>query len=284
MACLRFWSLVVVDVSSLLVSLAIVAGTWRYSPSVTLGTFLVALLVGQSAAVVAALTRLPRSERWLAFGARRDLAAVWRYGSWRAMQQMLRPSMLAGVRAVAVVTAGLAVYGELEVARVYVAPAMLTVSGVASYLFASYARDRVSPLVVIRRRADRAVMALGVSTVTLALVATALVPVAEGFLGSDRDISRIGVFGWALHAASVAAVTPYGALAAVRGRQAAVFGVRATESVLSVAAVAAVIAAGGSIFVVPLVITAVSLLSGAVIRLWLLADPALGGTARLETA
>ncbi len=118
MACLRFWSLVVVDVSSLLVSLAIVAGTWRYSPSVTLGTFLVALLVGQSAAVVAALTRLPRSERWLAFGARRDLAAVWRYGSWRAMQQMLRPSMLAGVRAVAVVTAGLAVYGELEVARV----------------------------------------------------------------------------------------------------------------------------------------------------------------------
>ena len=274
MACLRFWSLVIVDVASLITSVGVVLGADLLAGEVTLGTFLLALSLGQSVAIAAGVVRLPADERWLALGARRDYASVWRYGSWRAMQQVLRPAMLAGVRAIATITAGLAAYGELEVARVYVAPAMLTVAGVASYLFASYARDRTSPLAFVRRRADRAVMGLGLATVTLAVIATLLVPSLEGLLSSERDVSRIGVFGWAMYAASVAAVTPYGALAAVRGRQVAVFIVRALESVACVAAVGIVIAAGATIFVAPLVITAVSLVSGAVMRLGLLSDRA----------
>ena len=52
------------------------------------------------------------------------------------------------------------------------------------------------------------------------------------------------VIGWCAYAVSVAAVTPYGALAAVQRRQAAVLGLRTADSVLSLSAVAVLLLTG----------------------------------------
>lgn len=269
MATMRFWSLVVVDITGLVVAVGIVLATASGS---TLTTFVIALAVGQAAASLVALFRFPPSERWVARGVRPNLASVWAYGSWRAFQQVLRPVMLTGVRVIVTVAASLAVFGELEAARLYVAPTMLVVVGVASYLFASYARDRTTSMRSLRRRADRTVIMLSVTTLTLGVVATALVPyVGELFTDGGDQLNRVAVLGWSAYAAATAAVTPYGSLAAVRGRQAAVLGIRAGESVLSILIVLTmVMVLDRSVFLVPFVLAIVSGMSGLAMRMLLL--------------
>jgi O-antigen/teichoic acid export membrane protein len=272
MASMRFWSLVVVDATGLIVAVGIVLAVQTATASgSTLTTFLAALAVGQMAASVVAVFRLPSWERWIARGTQADLSSVWAYGSWRAFQQVLRPTMLTGVRVIVTVAASLAVFGELEAARLYVAPAMLVVGGVASYLFASYARDRTTPLRSLRRRADRTVLVLSLATLALGVVATALVPLlGDLFTAGAGGLDRIAVFGWSAYAAATAAVTPYGSLAAVRGHQAAVLGIRAGESLLSILVVLVVVLLDGSVFAVPFVLAVVSGFSGLAMRVLLL--------------
>ena len=271
MASMRFWSLVVVDITGLVVAIGFVVTVQVAAQGATLTTFIVALAVGQLAASVVAVARLAAADRWIARGVRPDLASVWNYGSWRALQQVLRPSMLTAVRVIVTVGVSLAVFGELEAARLYVAPAMLVVAGVASYLFASYARDRTTPLRSLRRRADRTVLILTVATLVLGVAATALVPLlGELFTDDDNGLDQMAVFGWSAYAAATAAVTPYGSLAAVRGRQAAVLAIRACESVLSVVCALMVVVLDGSVVVVPFALAVVSGCSGLAMRVLLL--------------
>ena len=75
------------------------------------------------------------------------------------------------------------------------------------------------------------------------------------------------MIGWVAFAASVAAVTPYGSLAAVvRGRQAAVLAWRVADSVVSLVAVTIVVVVDGSTEWVPIVLAIGSLLGGLAIR------------------
>ena len=132
-------------------------------------------------------------------------------------------------------------------------------------------RDRTTPLRALRQRADRTVLVLSIATLVLGLVATALVPLFGGFFADDSNgLDRLAVFGWSAYAAATAAVTPYGSLAAVRGRQAAVLAIRAGESVLSITIVLVVVVLGGSVFLVPFVLAIVSGCSGLAMRLLLL--------------
>jgi O-antigen/teichoic acid export membrane protein len=283
MASMRFWSLVVVDVSGLIIAVGVVLAVQTVAASgATLTTFIVALAIGQTSASAVAVWRFPSSERWIAREVSPDLASVWNYGSWRALQQMLRPSMLTGVRVIVTVVVSLAVFGELEAARLYVAPAMLVVGGVASYLFASYARDPMTPLQILRRRADRTVVVLSAATLTLGAVATALVPfLGHLFTSGGDELDQLAVFGWSAYAAATAAVTPYGSLAAVRGHQASVLAIRAGESFLSIVVVLAVVLLDGAVYLVPFVLAVVSAFSGVAMRVLLVeVDEVQGPTKR----
>lgn len=275
MASLRFWSLVAVDTCALLASVGTVFAVHEFGADVSLTTFLLALGLGQVLAAIVAVNVLPLQERWLARGARREMAAVWEYGAWRALQQLLRPGTLTLVRIAIIAIVSAAAYGQLELARLYVAPLMLMVSGGASYLFASYARDRRTPLSRLRRRADRTVVLLMSVSCVAGLVATILAPHVAGLITSDdEEIRRLAVLGWTAYAAAVAAVTPYGSLAAVRGRQGAVFAVRVGESVVSIVAVVALLLIDLPVATAPLAMAVVAALSGAVMRRWLLRVPA----------
>lgn len=271
MAALRFWSLVLVDAVGLVAMLAVlVAG--GLAGRLTLAHVLAALAVGQLAAALCALVRLPAGERVVHLRGRGDYRAVLAFGTWRALQQFVRPTMLNGARSLVLVVGGAAAVGELEAARVFVSPAMLLVQGVGSYLFSSYAADRGRGTPALLRRADRAA-AVMLTGAALAGAATAvLLPHVGRLLTAGRfEIDAWAVLGWACYAASCAAVLPYGSLAAVAGRQQWVLVIRVVDSALGIGLVAlALLALGAGPELVPWLLSVGSFVGGVLCRRLLL--------------
>lgn len=243
MANLRFWSLVTVDSAGFVAMLAFLGASWAAGP-ITLDHVLGALATGQVTAFILAVVRLPAAERTIPLRGRGDWRAVVAYGSWRAMQQFVRPAMLNGARSIVLVVAGAAALGELEAARVFVAPAMLFIQGVGSYLFSSYAADRAQGPTSLLRRADRAAAVMLGGAVVVGGAAAVLLPHLGSVLTAGRfELSLVAVLGWAGYAASCAAVLPYGSLAAVQGRQQWVLLIRVLDSALALALVAVALVA-----------------------------------------
>lgn len=234
MATMRFWSLVIVDCAGLAVSLATL-GLATLAGPLTIDAFLLALLLGQTAAGVVAIPLLPRVERRLAPWRPAAMAEVGRFGFWRGAQQSIRPTMLTVARLLIILAVGRAAFGQLEAGRVYMAPAMLLVQGVGTYLMSSYARRKHVALEAMLHKADRAsVLMLGVA-VGLGGLATLTAPVLGPLVtGGSYDLAPVAVFGWAMYAASSAAVMPFASLAAVRGRQPLIVTLRIADSALSI--------------------------------------------------
>ena len=255
------------DVAAAIGTLGLLFAFAGLAGSITITHFLVAMAVGQVIGVIVALVIMPRTERWLTGMRRAAWRKVFGYGSWRAVQQLVRPALLASVRVVCLVGLGLAATGQLEAARIYVAPAMLVVGGVSAFLFATYANRRSTPLEKLIRMADRSVIGLVAAITLFGVVAVLALPLLGPLLTDGEYALQIpAVIGWVAFAASVAAVTPYGSLAAVRGRQAAVLSWRVADSVVSLVGVIFVVVVDDSAQWVPIVLAVGSLLGGLAIR------------------
>ena len=271
MASMRFWSLAVVDLSALVVGVAIIAAS-AVTGSVTLESFLLALLIGQAVAALVAVPLLPREERHLAPWRDADMGSVFRFGFWRGAQQSIRPTMLTAARVLIVLAAGAAVFGQLEAARVYMAPAMLIVQGIGAYLMSSYARLRDTPLRALLVRADRTSRIMFGAALGLGALATLTVPVIGPLITAGRyELQPLAVFGWAVYAASAAAIMPFSSLAAVRGRQSLIVLLRVMDSLLSVSVLALIlflfdVGVGWA----PFALSVGSFAGGIVIRNWVL--------------
>lgn len=270
MAGFGFWRVMLIDFASFAVALAVI-GVAALTGPLSLFIFLGAIAIGQFAAIACGVILLPTEERFVVGFTRGGIAAVFRYGIWRSGQQFLRPAMLTAVRTLITLLASLAATGLLEAGRVYVAPATLAVSGLSSYLFISFANDKKKPLGEKLRRADRSVLALVGFTVLVGAVLVAALPwIGAVLFGTAPDL--LAVVGWIAYTASIAAVTPYGALAAVGGRQAAVFAVRAIDTIVAIGFVWIVLAAGVGVQWVPAALAVASILGGLAIR-WLILVP-----------
>lgn len=260
MASLRFWSIVVVDTMSMVGSLGLILLLHLLDARITLGWFLWAIVVGQVLASVAAVVVLPASERWWAPPLPGSWREVWGYGRWVALQKSVRPVMLVAVRVVAVAFVGRSVYGEIEAARVFVAPAILAVGGVGSYLFARSARDLHLTRDVALRRADFGAFWLVVMTIAVAGLCVLLLPVFGGIIENGRfEIDMGAALGWSAYSAAVAASTPYGMLAAVRARLSVTLLVRLGEAVVGIVGVAVTLAWGWSASTIPMVMAVAAL-------------------------
>lgn len=268
MAHLAFFRVAAVDLLGFVAALGVL-GAASLVGDLSLSTFLLALAIGQTFALVAAAVMLPREDRYLVRFVAGGYSAVAAYGTWRSLQQFLRPALLTVVRTLVTLFAGLAATGLLEAARIYVAPALLVISGLSSFLFVSFAQDKKSPIAGRLRKADRAVLVLVGGTLAIGVVAVLALPVA-GPLLFDATPDLVAVLGWLAFAASVAAVTPYGALAAVAGKQATVFAVRVGDTVVSAALVLVGLAAGMDVAYAAVVLSLGSLAGGAVLRLFVL--------------
>lgn len=258
MAQLTFWRVALIDFAGFIVTLAVI-GIFAIFGQLTLSVFLAGLCGGQTVALLVGIRLLPARERYVAAFKRGGYRAVADYGAWRSMQQLLRPAMLTAVRILVTVFVGISATGRLEAARTYTAPALLIISGLSSFLFVSFARVKNQPMRVLLRRADRAVAALVGATIAIAIVALIALPFVGSLLfPSAPDV--VAVVGWLVYTASVAAVTPYGALAALSGKQATVFGVRLTDTFVSLAAVSVML-----LLTIPSALTATALSFGSIL-------------------
>lgn len=242
MATMHFWRTVMVDVAVLLGTVAPLAVALAADHAIVLGDVLWVLVISQTVGLLVGFTLLDRSERRLGELRKPYFGAIARFGGWRAAQQGIRPGSLMVFRVIVVMMASTALFGELEAARIYTSPAMLIVSGVATYYLASYAGQKNRSLDSMLRRADLGVVFLVLTVAIAGLVAFCLMPLG-GPLVTDGafDLSPIAVAGWLLYAGISAMGVPYGSLASVRGDHAFVVWVRTVEVVLSLVLVAAML-------------------------------------------
>jgi O-antigen/teichoic acid export membrane protein len=268
MAALRFWRIIVVDGALLVVSTG-VAAVDAQSGGLTIGGVLAALVAGLTASLATAVLLLPRQERWLAPWRPADVRKVAGFGLWRAAQQCIRPGTLAAARVVVSAIAGRAAFGQLEAARLVIAPAQLIVSGIGSYLLASYAHSKTKSTASLLRTADATFVGLLVVSLALGAVAAAATPALSDLVTSGQySVDSVAVFGWAIYAASTASVMPFATLAAVRGKQASVFLVKLVEAAASLLMVAAAVRMHSSW--APYGLAAGPLVAGILVRQWLL--------------
>lgn len=230
MATMNFWRLVVLDSTALGFSLATMV-VWYFIGRVDVGTFLVALAVGQVAGVVAGVMLLAPNERALAPVTIAGLRRVAGFGLMRGVQVSLTPGLLTAARTVVIVLLGQAALGQVEAARIFVAPAMLVVQGLGSYLLSSYVRDRELPAPALVVRARRASVKLLGTAVLAGAMVTPLAPVLGYWVtGPSFTVDQFAVAGWALYIAGSATVQPFSSLAAVLGRQPTVLACRAIDA------------------------------------------------------
>ncbi|WP_298749753.1 hypothetical protein [uncultured Serinicoccus sp.] len=265
MATFRFGRIVAVDLCGLtgtVLTLALIEDR----TSLQVGHFFAALVVGQSVALGVAVLLLPTEERRWAPMKEADLRVVARYGSWRAVQQSIKPGLLAVVRIAGVALAGAAAVGQLEAARIYLSPAIVVIGGLASVMMARYAVRKTASLRTLIRSADRsAVRIVGASAAFLTLAL--LVEPWAGPLLTDGEfqLPLVALIGWATYAAATGFAAPYTTLAAVRGSQPLVVAVRAVESTVAGMVVVTVIFWSGTVVWAPLLLGLGSMVGG----LWL---------------
>ncbi|QIG38804.1 hypothetical protein G5T42_04315 [Microbacterium sp. 4R-513] len=270
MARLAFPRVIATDLAGFVIALLVLGAVWLAQP-LTLGAFLGAIAAGQAVAACVGWFLVPRDDRFLVRLGGADYAAVWKYGSWRGLQQTLRPAMFTATRLLVLGFAGLTAVGELEAARTYTSPLILVVGGFSSYLFVRFAgKHRDGEGADSLREADRVVLVLLGLTIVMGAIAVALAPLV-GPLAFGVELNTVAVVAWVAYGASVAMVTPYGALGAVSGRQTAVFLIRLGDTVLGLAAATVILASGLSPATVPFALAVASLLGGIGLR-WLAAS------------
>ena len=120
-----------------------VIGIWTVSAPVGIVTFFIALAVGQLIGIGVGVAMLPAPERTLVTLRGAAIRTVAGFGAWRGAQISIPPLVvLTAMRIAVTVAVGRAALGELELARIYVAPALLAVQGLGSYLLSTYVRDK----------------------------------------------------------------------------------------------------------------------------------------------
>jgi O-antigen/teichoic acid export membrane protein len=289
MATLRFWRLVAVDsVALVVVLLALVAAA--LGGTVTLGTFFLAIAAGQLAGLVVAVALAPATERHLVSLRGARIRAVASFGGWRGAQVSVNPGVFTALRVLVVAVAGSAALGQVEAARIYVAPAILAIQGVGSYLLASYARDRSLPLRALVSRASKSSFVLAGGALALGVALWAAVPLVGPWVtGGSFALPAVTVLGWAVYAAATATLQPFVSLAAARGRQRAALVVRLTDASVSLAALGGLLAVGLPYEATPFVLAIGPLVGGLITRSVVLApmlreQPEAGSTTSSTTS
>lgn len=266
---LSFVRTALTDAVGFVVALAIIL-TVHFAGTLSLATFLGGIAAGQIVATVIGWFLVPRVDRRLVGLRGADLAAVWRYGMWRGLQQVLRPSLFTVVRLLVLAGAGLTAVGLLEAARTYTSPLILVIGGLSSFLFVRFADQHKAGKGASVREADRVVGFLLIGTVVMSAIAVVLIPWVSPLL-FDVTVDPLAVIAWLAYGMSVAIVTPYGALGAVGGRQIAVFVIRLSDTVLAILAAIVLLALGAEPSTLPFALAAASMLGGVGLR-WLVSS------------
>jgi hypothetical protein len=225
----RFWSLPLVDVTSLVLALGTLIVGGLTGP-ITMTTFVLAVLIGQGGAAVVAWWCLPAGERPRGPWRRPALGVVGSFGVWPALTQTIRPAAFTLLRVVLVALVGAAAYGPIEIARVYTAPILLVVTGVGSFLLPHYVAMRHRGMAANLKVADRTVLVLLPGAAAMGTSCLLLLPWLGGLLtGGDYPVPLAAAVAWTGYGVTAAALLPYSRLALVHGGQRRVLALRTLE-------------------------------------------------------
>ncbi|MGY1720915.1 hypothetical protein ACI8AG_17915 [Blastococcus sp. SYSU DS0552] len=274
MAAGRFWSLPAVDLTSLVLSVGVLALAGR-TGDISLAAFVVAVLIGQSGGALVAWWCLPAGERPRGPWRRPALRVVASFGVWSAMTQTIRPASLTLLRILLIAVVGAAAYGPVEIARVYTAPTLLVVAGLGSFLLPQFARLRHRGLPVGLRVADRAAALLTLGTAVLGGLGLLLLPwLGDLVTDGSYPVPAAAVVAWTGYAMTAAVALPYGCLAMVHGGQRRVLATRTWELASLVIAALLVIRLDGGEVWAPLALAVGPALAAVVLRRSLLVPTA----------
>lgn len=271
MGLMQFWRLVILDTVAVLLALAIIA-TFALTGTITVEAFFGALLIGQLAGIAVGIVLLPPGERVWAPLRGSDFGPVAAFGAWRGAQVAVPQLMLTLSRVQVIAFAGGAALGLVEGARIFVAPVLLVVQGLGSYLLSSYVRDQQLTVPALRTRAWRASLMMMAG----ALGFGALVVLAAPYLGHlvsgpSFVIDRLTVAGWVCYVIASASFQPFASLAAVKGRQRRVFTCRLIDAAFAVILLTSLLAAGVSAAWTPFVLATGLVFGGLLVRQFVLA-------------
>ncbi|MDN5687719.1 MAG: hypothetical protein L0G94_13760 [Brachybacterium sp.] len=264
MAHMSFVRAALADSSSFVVVLVVVFAT-HLTGQMSLSAVFAGIAAGQLLATGVGWHFVPHTDRVLVGMQSAQWREVIGYGTWRALQQVLRPGLFTVVRLVVLAAAGAAAVGLLEAARTYASPLILVVGGLSSFLFVRFADQKKSGAPGSVRDADRVVGMLVLAAIVMSGIAVVLIPWASPLLFGVR-VDPLAVMAWLAYGTSVAFVTPYGALGAVAGKQVAVFAIRLGDTLLAVIVVLVLLALGATVATVPFGLAAASLIGGLCLR------------------
>ncbi len=271
MGVLQFWRLVIVDTVAVITALAVIV-TVALVGAITIEAFFAALLAGQVAGILTALALLPVDERVWSPIRGSDFGRVAAFGAWRGAQVAVPQLMLTLARVLVTTFAGGVALGLVEGARIFVAPVLLTVQGLGSYLLSTYVRDSQDGVSALRRRAWRASLMMMTGALVLGAAIVVLAPhLGHIVSGSNFDLDRLTVAGWVVYVVASASFQPFASLAAVKGRQRRVFACRLIDAGFAVVLLTALLANGVSAAWTPYALAAGLFLGGLLVRQFVLA-------------
>jgi hypothetical protein len=266
MATMRFWRLVILDSAAVVSAFALI-GIWALVEPVAILTFFIALGVGQLIGIGVGVAMLPATERTLVPLRGAAIRTVAGFGAWRGAQVSIAPLVLTAMRVAVTAAAGGAALGRLELARIYVAPALLSVQGLGSYLLSTYVRDKGLALPVLTRRAWRASLGMVAGALIIGAVIVGVAPLVSGVVsGPNVPLDLLAVAGWVLYVAASGSLQPFASLAAARGRPSHVLRCRLVDAILVVTLIPLLLGLGLSVSWTPFILAAGLVLGGILVR------------------
>lgn len=230
-----FWDLCLNDIIYAVgalgyLALAVIAGV-----EISLFVLVLAMAAGSITAILAALAQLPPYELSLPEWGRPELGSVAGFGFWRAAQVGLRPGSQAIVRALVVLFASAAALGELEGARLLLAPLLTVANGAGVYLLPTYTKS-VKDGRAFRPPVKLAMLALAVACGLYTVVAVAAIDLVAPLLTNGTyDVSTTAVIAWGVFTAGFAAGIPAGNAVVASGRSGLAFRLRLVDACVGVA-------------------------------------------------
>jgi hypothetical protein len=235
----QFWALVANDASYALGSFGYVFTVVGMGAEITIRHLVIALAVGALTAIVVAAGQLPDKELALPLTVPAKFREVASFAVWRSAQVGLRPGALAVARGVVSVVGGVAAVGQLEGARLVVAPVLTLANGAGVYLLPTYTHA------VRERRPFRpkVPLAMGLLVVVCglygALAVVFLDPLSQLLTDGTYEVSVVAVVAWVAFSAGFAGGIPAGNAVVAQGRSRLAFWFRSIDALVGVAVASA---------------------------------------------
>lgn len=247
----EFWKLVANDAAFALGSFGLVGTVLVTGGTFTLETLIVALLAGAILAIGHGVTQLPTAELSRGMLGPSRMREVASFAVWRSAQVGLRPGSQALVRVIVITAASYEALGQLEAARILLAPVLTIVNGAGVYLLPTYsgqakAGRRFRPAVPV---AMLVVAGLAAAYGAVAMLLRA--PLTDLLTNEAATIPLAALIAWTLYSVGFGAGVPAGNALVARGRSRLAFNVRVVDAAAGVL-LAAVFAMTGLVDWVPL--------------------------------